>query len=269
MLLHGWLVHRRLRSGQPFTDCITPNTIKLACASLGMIVLLLTQAPAVPWDWTCTLVLLVVTAPALLTWLGPPDEHVEACHVCQIGKGSAYSHYFGYLRLMQGEHGTRKRLQAFKRDNVAALPSDMLEDFHCNAVVVLAPGDGEYPCDVTDLNGIGKKVGEVPPFKCTVGGNKRSYGGFNVHEVTISDGSYTKYVALDKIQALSTLQKLRQHGPVGLSDADCRRQMSEMMDELEKIIEDNGELRGQLKVVRYKRDEKVHVGDIIIASLVE
>ena len=280
VFMHGWLLHSQLRCAQRLADChcITGSTRALAGVSLAtFLVLVFTVAPAVPWDWLGTAAVLTVTAPWLLTWLGPPDEHVEACHVCQIGKGSAYSHYFGYLRLMQGENGTRKRLEDFKRGNVPGLPSDKRSEFYSDAVIVLAPDDGEYPSafDWSHLRGIGEKVGEVRDFQCTLGGNKRSYGAFDVHEVTSSDNDeqQRRYVALDKVDALKTLQKLRQHGPgqAGVSDADrlkqMRKQMLDMMDELEKIIEDNGELRGQLKVVRYNRRE--HVGDVILTAIGE
>ena len=190
---------------------------------------------------------------------------MEACNLCQIGKGSAYSHYFGYLRLMHGEHGIRERLEQFKNQNSAGLSREVLDKFYSEAVVVLAPDDGVYPPRLHYLKGVGNEEADVKPFKLTVGGNNREYGKFPVHEVTSSGNNTKRYVALDKVGALATLQKLHQHGPTGLSDTDCKNQRKEMMEELEKIAADNPDLCGQLKIVKYSPGE--HVGDAILSAI--
>ena len=265
MLLHGVLVFCRLGGSRSLSSCITQKACLLAVASLVFTALLLTQTPQVPWDRLITLALLVATAPAVLTFLGPPDEHVQSCHLCQIGKGFAYNHHYGYLRLMQGEHGVRKRLKQFKRENWAGMLAENPEKFFSEAVIVLTPVDGEYPSDWDDLKGVGKRESEVRPFTCTVGGNQRSYGTFAVHEVTSSSGGHSRLVALDKVGALQTLQKLHLHNPTGLSGADCKNQMKEMIKELELIVKNNNFLCGQLKVVKYDPEE--HVGDAILAAI--
>ncbi|XP_043232631.1 uncharacterized protein LOC122386949 [Amphibalanus amphitrite] len=297
-ILNGLLVyvrHHLAGSSRPRADYVTKKSV-LLLVSIPAAVLLLTQTE-MPWEWLGTLTLLVAIAPALLTWLGPPDEHVENCQLCQIGKGSAYNHYFGYLRLMEGEHGIRTRLEKFKRENPAGLPEEVLEKFkrenpaglpeevlekfkrenpagfpeeeleklYSKAVVVLAPKDGSYPEQWDRLEGVGKITATLKPFKKRVGGNERSYGEFKVHEVKSSDGEHKMYVALDKVGALETLQKLRNHGPAGLSVADCRNQMKELIEELKVIVAKNDHLKGQLKVVSYDADE--HVGDAILAAI--
>ena len=267
MMAHGVLLHWRLRSGQSLSDCVTPRARLLALVSTILTALLLTHAQEVPWDWLGRLALLVTIAPVVLTWLGPPDEHVEACSLCQIGKGSAYSHYFGYLRLMQGKNGIRERLEQFKLKNSAGLQREVTENFYSEAVVVLAPRDGEYPSNFAELKGVGQLQATVDQFKQAVGGNKRSYGHFGVHRVTSSDGNSSKCVALDKVGALATLRKLRQHGPANLSDIDCKNQMKEMMTELETVVESSSFLRGQLKVVSYDAGE--HVGDAILTAIAD
>ncbi|KAF0305645.1 hypothetical protein FJT64_002544 [Amphibalanus amphitrite] len=269
-ILNGLLVyvrHHLAGSSRPRADYVTKKSLLLLVSSTLAALLLLTQTREVPWEWLGTLTLLVAIAPALLTWLGPPDEHVENCQLCQIGKGSAYGHYFGYLRLMEGDHGIRTRLEKFKRENPAGFPEEELEKLYSKATVVLAPKDGSYPEQWDRLEGVGKITATLKPFKKRVGGNERSYGEFKVHEVESSDGEHKMHVALDKVGALETLQKLRHHGPAGLSAADCRNQMKELMEELEEIVSDNGHLTGQLKVVSYDDDE--HVGDAILAAITE
>ncbi|KAF0304336.1 hypothetical protein FJT64_023844 [Amphibalanus amphitrite] len=269
-ILHGLLVYRRLAGSRPLLyDCVTQKSLLLAVSSTMAALLLLTQTREVPWEWLGTLTLLVAIAPALLTWLGPPNEHVENCQLCQIGKGSAYAHYFGYLRLMEGDHGIRKRLEKFKRENPAGFPEEELEKLYSKAIVVLAPKDGSYPEQWDRLRGVGKITATLKPFKKRVGGNERSYGEFKIHEVKSSDdkSKIKMHVALDKVGALETLEKLRHHGPAGLSAADCRQQMKELMEELEEIVSDNGHLTGQLKVVSYDADE--HVGDAILNAITE
>ena len=215
MILHGLLMRRRLSSGVSLSECVTKKAWILVTVSVLSSLLLATQSKTVHWDWLGTLLLLVGTAPALLAWLGPPNEHVEDCNLCQIGRGSIYGHVFGYLRLMQGEHGIRKRLVKFRQQNPAGIAEDKLQNFYTDAVIVLAPTDGQYPSgSFSDLNGVGAKVCEMPSFQCTVGGNKRSYGGFGIYEVT-SSGGEKRYVALDKVGALGTLGKLKQYGPAG------------------------------------------------------
>ncbi|KAF0294764.1 hypothetical protein FJT64_000739 [Amphibalanus amphitrite] len=267
-IAHGVVLHYRCRrSGQPLSDWITRNSaILLACSSIFAMVLI-TMMEVVPWDWLGTLALLAVTAPAVLDFLGPPDEHVEACTLCQIGKGSAYNHYFGYLRLMKDKNGFRQRLQDFQRDNGAILQKEAAE-LYSEAVVALAPTNGEYPSNLADIGrGVGQKLPvEVKPFECVVGCNKRSYPGLSVHLIVSSDKTKRLYVALDKIGALATLQKLRQHTKAaGLSDDECQKQVAEMIDQLKTIVASNGDLRGQLRVVRYDADE--HVGDAILQAL--
>ena len=267
MILHGLLMRRRLSSGVSLSECVTKKAWTLVTVSVLSSLLLATQSKTVHWDWLGTLLLLVGTAPALLAWLGPPNEHVEDCNLCQIGRGSIYGHVFGYLRLMQGEHGIRKRLVKFRQQNPAGIAEDDLRDFYTDAVIVLAPIDGQYPSgSFNDLNGVVTKVCDMPSFQCTVGGNKRSYGAFGIFEVTSSCGNKKRYVALDKVGALGTLGKLKQYGPAGLSESDCRKQMKDMLDELEKIVGATIQLRGQLKVVRYENDGS-HVGDAIIAAI--
>ena len=119
----------------------------------------------------------------------------------------------------------------------------------------------------------------MKPFEYTVGGNIRKYGTFSVHEVTPSktesdqkpeqskQNSKSRYVALDKVGALETLQKLGEHGPAGLGDIDCRKQRDEMMSELENIVSKDSHLRGKLKVVKYDPIEDEHVGDAILAAI--
>ena len=267
MVLHGLLMHRRLRNAQPITECVTQRAWLMLVAAGLFSLLLLTQAKTVPWDWLGTLTLLVATAPSLLVWLGPPDEHVEASDICQIGKGSAYNHFYGYLRLMQSQHAIRPRLENFQRGNQSGLSPEEPQDLYTKALVVPAPMDGEYPSgSFEELSGIGKEQCKMPSFQCTVGGNKRSYGGFSIHEVTSSNAGGQKcYVAMERVGALATLKKLRQHGPAGLGSSECQRQMREMLDELEKIVEESTHLRGQLKVVRYNPGE--HVGDAILAEI--
>ncbi|KAF0305635.1 hypothetical protein FJT64_002535 [Amphibalanus amphitrite] len=268
-ILNGLLVyvrHHLAGSSRPRADYVTNKSLLLLGSSTMAALLLLTQTREVPWEWLGTLTLLVAIAPALLTRLGPPREHVENCQLCQIGKGSAYGHYFGYLRLMDGEHGIRARLKEFKRENSAGLSKEELEKLvYSKAIVVLAPKNGSYTEQWDELEGVGKITATLKPFKKRVGGNERSYGEFKVHEVKSSDGEHKMYVALDKVGALETLQKLRNHGPAGLSDADCRQQMKELIEELKVIVAKNDHLKGQLKVVSYDDDE--HVGDAILTAI--
>ncbi|KAF0309015.1 hypothetical protein FJT64_019820 [Amphibalanus amphitrite] len=269
-ILNGLLVyvrHHLAGSSRPRADYVTKKSVRLLVLSTLTALPLLTQTREVPWEWLGTLTLLVAIAPALLTWLGPLNDHVENCQLCQIGKGSAYGHYFGYLRLMEGEHGIRQRLEKFKCENPAGFPEEVLEKFYSKAVVVLAPKDGIYPEQWDRLEGVGKITATLRPFQRYVGGNLRTYGAFKVHEVESSDGEHKIYVALDKVGALETLQKLRHHGPVGFSAADCQQQMKKLMEELEEIVSDNDHLTGQLKFVSYDADE--HVGDAILRTITE
>ena len=267
MVLHGLL--RWFSGGQSITECVTSRAWCLAVTVGCFTWLLLNETGTLPWHWLGKLLLLVATAPALLTLLGPPAEHVEASNISQIGKGSAYSHFFGYLRLMQGNNGIRKRLETFKETNPSGLSETQLQNLYSDAVVVLAPTDGQYPSDsFSDLGGVGRMVCEMDKFKCIVGGNKRTYGNFGIYEVTSSNGSSDKrYVALDKVGVLATLRKLRQHGPASLSGEDCIKQMKDMREELEKIVAKNVHLHDQLKVVSYDPTEKDHVGDAILKAI--
>ena len=267
MVLHGLL--RWLSGGQSITECVTSRAWCLAVTVGCFTWLLLNEAGTLPWHWLGKLLLLVATAPALLAWLGPPAEHVEASNISQIGKGSAYSHFFGYLRLMHHENGIRKRLETFKMTNPFGLSETQLQNFYSSAVVALAPTDGQYPSDsFSDLRGVDSMVCEMDKFKVTVGGNERTYGNFGIYEVTSSnsDNKRKRYVALDRVGALATLGKLRQHCPASFSEEDCITQMKDMLDELEKIVAKNAHLKDQLKVVKYV-PYKDHVGDAILAAI--
>ena len=278
MILHGLMYWQRSNSPsesvtdtagttkernnkQALSEYVTRVCVLLAVAVFATF-LLATQAKTIPWDWLYRFLLLVGTAPAVLIWLEPSRNCL------QIGKGSAYSHYYGYLRLMQGEHGIQTRLENFMNENKSGLLKDKLDMFYSDAVVALAPVDGRYLTGddpFKGLKGIGGKLCEVPGFVRMVGGSPRTYGTFHVYEV-FSSGTpqQRRYVALDKVAALGTLAKLKKYAPAGLRKPDCEKQMKEMIEKLKKIIAESNELDGQMKLVEYSKKE--HVGDAIIAN---
>ena len=71
MIVRGALVYLRQHGEQSLSECVTWRPWLLSAMPTILTSLLLTQAREVPWDWLDRLALLVIIAPAVLTWIVP------------------------------------------------------------------------------------------------------------------------------------------------------------------------------------------------------
>lgn len=169
-----------------------------------------------------------------------------------IGKATAFSYYYGYLRILAQAQPVGDRLRK-ARAGCSVVPK----------LFLLCPLDGKLPKKTTDLVPELTSAGYVIQVTAEVAGaRQRQYGNHPLYQLALGGepDARSALLAVEPVSAITTLRKVSEamnQSSGQMQPLSLRNCIEDLVKELRRLIAREPSLSGQVELVRYERPAEV------------